>query len=75
MMHDTLLAMLRSNAVVSVTAAPGLWEHLVDEVVFALQPSGRWTALCGAVVVSADLGALPTGRCRLCVEVARSRHR
>lgn len=42
-------------ALISITSPDDWREHAVDEVTFATSQEGRWTAICGAVVMSADL--------------------
>jgi hypothetical protein len=51
---------------VTITA-PDRCDHLVDEKVFATSRTGRYTARCGAIVVSAGLAEGPGRPCPLCI--------
>jgi len=65
MMH-AILSDMQQPTQVAITSPLDRREHLVDEVVFARSTAGRFPARCGAVVVSAELGAQPVQRCELC---------
>jgi hypothetical protein len=71
MMHGILAAMLprsssSGHALAAVTSPHDGHQHLVWEATFATRTDGRWTALCGAPVVSTDLGSPPGRPCPGC---------
>lgn len=73
MMHDIMMLMRNDAATIPVAlisiTSPDDWrEHAVDEATFATSQEGRWTAICGAVVMSADLGSAPGRPCTSCAD-------
>jgi len=62
MCHDAAIALI------SITSPHDGREHAVDEITFATSQKGRWTAICGAVVMSVDLGSAPGRPCTSCAD-------